>query len=343
MNVLIITSIVMILVLLVGLGLMALFVGASRAVVTNAAEIDLIDKQSKAVDPRKTKGFPINTALSVDEQVLEARKLAAQAAAATPRGANMGIGRADTVPAPQRKKHVVKGLDSDPLSAVKIAQFHTWNGLTYQAPTQAPQARVAAGPTKMVPRKLVAGKDYEVVPVTADMSGPDRRRAIIANAKAKAAAYKALKESGQLMVAQAATTAAPAAAAVAAAPAVAVPEPDYIEITDAMSPDEQRQAKIKNAKLKSAYQKALKEAGIDPSSAPASLPEAAPVAQAAAPQPAPAAAPAANMPPPPDLVTITDDMPPDEMRQAKIANAKALSAYKKELKAAGIDPSTVDL
>jgi hypothetical protein len=36
-------------------------------------------------------------------------------------------------------------------------------------------------------------------------------------------------------------------------------------------------------------------------------------------------------------------MSPDEVRAARISNSKAKSAYNKALKAAGIDPSTVDL
>jgi hypothetical protein len=34
-------------------------------------------------------------------------------------------------------------------------------------------------------------------------------------------------------------------------------------------------------------------------------------------------------------------MSPDEVRQARVANAKANSAYNKALKAAGIDPGSV--
>jgi hypothetical protein len=49
------------------------------------------------------------------------------------------------------------------------------------------------------------------------------------------------------------------------------------------------------------------------------------------------------MPPPPELVEITEDMDPAAVRQARIANAKATSAYKKTLKAAGIDPATVEI
>ncbi|MEW5989133.1 MAG: hypothetical protein AB1791_21110, partial [Chloroflexota bacterium] len=57
---------------------------------------------------------------------------------------------------------------------------------------------------------------------------------------------------------------APTPAPVAAA--AGVPRPQYIEITDNMPPDEVRKARIANSKLKSAYNKALKEAGIDPAS-----------------------------------------------------------------------------
>ena len=45
--------------------------------------------------------------------------------------------------------------------------------------------------------------------------------------------------------------------------------------------------------------------------------------------------------PKPDYIEITDDMDPADIRKARIANAKAKSAYNKALKAAGIDPSTV--
>ncbi|MCO5183932.1 MAG: 4Fe-4S binding protein [Anaerolineae bacterium] len=54
-------------------------------------------------------------------------------------------------------------------------------------------------------------------------------------------------------------------------------------------------------------------------------------------------APAANVPPPPQLIEITDDMDPADIRKARIANSKAKSAYKKELKALGIDPASVEI
>jgi hypothetical protein len=45
----------------------------------------------------------------------------------------------------------------------------------------------------------------------------------------------------------------------------------------------------------------------------------------------------------PELVELTDDMSPDEKRQARISNSKAKSAFNKQLKAAGIDPKSVQL
>ena len=103
-----------------------------------------------------------------------------------------------------------------------------------------------------------------------------------------------------------------------------------------MAPDEVRKARIANSKAKSAYKKALKAAGIDPNAAAAPAPAAEPAAAVAEPAPA-------NMPPPPELIQITDDMEPTAIRQARIANSKAKSAYKKALKAAGIDPKTVEI
>ena len=102
------------------------------------------------------------------------------------------------------------------------------------------------------------------------------RKARIANSKAKSAAMKKFKESGGV-AGQAAPAAAPIPAAtsapgpseqpvqVAAQPAD-IPPPEYIEITDDMAPDEIRKARIANSKAKSAYNKALKAAGIDPKS-----------------------------------------------------------------------------
>lgn len=58
---------------------------------------------------------------------------------------------------------------------------------------------------------------------------------------------------------------------------------------------------------------------------------------------APIATGTAGAPPPPEMIAITDDMAPDEVRKARIANSKAKSAYKKQLKAMGIDPKSVKI
>jgi uncharacterized protein YggE len=139
--------------------------------------------------------------------------------------------------------------------------------------------------------------------------------------------------------------------------------PQMTVLSDDLSPDETRQARIANSKAKSAFNKALKAAGIDPADVEVgddgqvtlkSGAVAAPTA-AAAQAAAPAAAPATAAPPagtvdfaalgitPPDLIEITDDMSPDAVRQARIANSKAKSVFNKALKAAGIDPKTVEL
>ena len=49
-----------------------------------------------------------------------------------------------------------------------------------------------------------------------------------------------------------------------------------------------------------------------------------------------------TLPAAPALTPITDTMSPDDKRKATIANSKLISAYKKELKALGVDPSTVN-
>lgn len=279
-----------------------------------------------------TMGYKIPVTADYETQVQEARKLAAKRAAAMPRGANNGIGRLGQA---DELKTAWQGVENDPITAVKIAAHHGWDGLRtgFVSAPPAAAAPAAAAPEAADEIELVPGKDYPVIEITDDMSPADVRKARIANAKAKSAAKKAATAAAP---AAAPTTAAPAAAAPSPA-AVNVPEPELIEITDDMPPDEIRKARIANSKAKSAYKKALKAAGVDPDAAAA--PAAAPVAEAA-PEPA---APPTNAPPPPELIEITDDMDPAAVRQARIANSKAKSAYKKALKAAGIDPQSVEI
>ncbi|MBX7251790.1 MAG: hypothetical protein K1X50_07385, partial [Candidatus Promineofilum sp.] len=125
------------------------------------------------------------------------------------------------------------------------------------------------------------------------------------------------------------------------------------EITPGMSPEEVRKARVANAKAESAYNKTLKAAGVDPAAlrggaaavATAVAPPAAAVASAAPAAPAVPVAPAAPVAaagiPAPKLIEITDSMSPEEVRRARVENAKAMSAYNKALKAAGIDPATL--
>lgn len=324
-----------------------------------------IENKDKAYNPSLTLGYEIKTTADREEQILEARKLAAKRAATLPRGANMRIGRKGE----SNLQTAWKGVENDPLTAVRIAQFHGWQGVkTGAVPVQEAAAAPAAQQTAVAPSgkiEVVAGRDYEHIEITDDMSGVEKRKARIANAKAKAAAYKKAKEAAQAGGAPAAAPvqqAAPAAAPQQQQPsksdvaaAAGIEPPELIEITDDMEPAEIRKARIANAKAKSAYNKALKAAGIDPSEVKEGETVQVPAQQQAAPQqqeePAEAASSAANGGPDPaalanipkpDLIEITDDMDPGEIRKARIHNAKAKSAYAKELKKAGIDPKTVD-
>jgi len=278
-----------------------------------------IGNKGKNYNPAVTLGYAIDLSAAADRQVKEARLLAAKKAAVTPRGANIRIGRLGHA----TLKTAAKGIEDDPWTAAKIAQFHGWDGVR----TGYVAAAVAAAPTAVsVPKPTLTE-------ITDEMSPAEKRKARVANAKANSAYKKALKAAGG--GAKAAQPTAVAAPAPAPAAIVAAPPPQLIEITDGMPPEEKRKARVANAKAKSAYKKALKAAGAAPQAAAAPAPLAAP------PPAAPVAAIPANAPPPPDLTEITDGMAPDEIRRARISNAKAKSAYKKALKEAGIDPATV--
>lgn len=329
------------------LGLLIAFAVSSldKAVVNSTQRAE---KQARSYNPAATLGLKIPVQGDSEELLREARQLAAKQAAATPRGANMRIGQLRQEAG--RQPTAFDGVKEDPLTAVKIATIHGWDavrqGMAHGAAPAAAPAAAAAAPVASGPRELVPGKDYPVIEITDSMSPDEIRKARIANSKAKSAAMKANKAAGDTGApAAAAPATAPVAAAAptqSAAAAAGVPEPEYIEITDSMSPDDVRKARIANSKAKAAYNKALKAAGVDPAAL-----EAAPVAP-----PAPADAPTAPAPPDPeidaaalaavpkpDLIEITDDMSPDDVRKARIANSKANAAYKKALKAAGIDPS----
>lgn len=319
-----------------------------------------IEEEEKAYNPALTLGHKVRVKDEPESQYEQARLEAAKRAASLPRGGNVRIGRQGN----SLLKTASNDLDNDPLTSFKIARYHGWDGAKIGIPAGGVPAAGAVAPVAAAPAakpgklKLVAGKDYPVTEVTADMPGAEKRRIRIANAKAKSAAYKAAKAAGitgapVVEAAAPVAAAAPAAAPVAAAP-VGIEPPTLVEITDDMSPDDKRKARIANSKAKSAYNKALKAAGIDPKSVKAGATVQVPAAAApVAAEPA-AAAPAAAPPPPaggltpeaagiapPEYVEITDDMPPDEKRAARVANSKARSAYNKALKAAGIDPKSL--
>ncbi len=138
--------------------------------------------------------------------------------------------------------------------------------------TSAPVQPVSASAVQ----EPVAGIDYAVIEIKDDMDPADIRKARIANAKAKSAAMKAFKAAGGSAPATPVDTPAPLVPAAPAPPAVEeaqvtvvpadIPSPEYIEITDDMDPADVRKARIANSKAKSAYNKALKAAGIDPAS-----------------------------------------------------------------------------
>jgi hypothetical protein len=349
MNVFIIVALVGVGVVVLGALLAILFRTFNRAVVDeqNSAEVE-----ARSYNPSLTYGYKIPVDADVQTQMRAARLEAARRAAAMPRGANLNIGRGNG-----KVRTAYQGVENDPMSAAKMAAIHTWEGLRSGA-SFSPAKTVThadaetAPPTKSVD-DLVPGKDYEYIEITDDMSPAEKRKARIANVKAKSAAAKALKEAAPA----AAPKQAPAKKKSPAAPmgqagSTTVSEPvagvDYevIEITDDMSPDEVRKARIANVKAKSAAMKAFKEAGGQPGGQAAPAAQAAPSDAKAEPETpsgksAAAPAPAAADIPPPDLMEITEDMPPEDVRKARIHNAKAQAAYKKALKDAGIDPKSV--
>ncbi|HID52791.1 MAG TPA: hypothetical protein EYP41_12240 [Anaerolineae bacterium] len=350
----VIAPVIILLVILVG-GLLAWIIAGFDSQVKKSQEE--IKNEDTGYNLSQTYGYRIQVTADSEEQMREARLAAAQLAASTPRGAN--------APSFQRGKPLQtagdqEALQHDPLTAAKIAEFHGWDGV-HTGFIAAPTApAVGAAPTAVPagPIKLVPGKDYPVIEITDDMSPDEKRKARIANSKAKSAAMKKAKAAQQaggaapVAAAPVAGQPAPVAAPVTAAP-VDIEPPQLIEMTDDMAPDEKRKARIANSKAKSAFNKQLKAAGIDPKTVeikdgkvvlPAAVAAAAPAQQAGG--AAPVAAPAAAAPvdiEAPELIEITDGMDPDEKRKARIANSKAKSAFNKQLKAAGIDPKTVEI
>jgi len=349
MNIVTVASVIVLLTVIVGAILAVAFVALSNTVATNQT---VLEKEKTGYNTRATAGHKIMAQADKTTQLTQAQSLAAQRAARLPRGANMNI----KPKGEEEKKQLTAsdGVEKDPVTAAKIASFHTWNGLQYRLNKTAPaaptaQARPAAAVKPAGPPELRPGIDYAFIAITDSMTAEEKRKATIANSKAKSAAMKAAKASGagapgeETMVEEGAPVAAaiPASAPVATGGAVEpIPGVHYeeIAITDNMSPEEIRKARIANSKAKAAAAKNLKASG-------ATVAVAAPVVEAvaAAPAPAPTAAAADSSAamPKPDLIEITDSMSPDEIRKARVENSKRMSAYNKALKAAGIDPATL--
>jgi hypothetical protein len=334
-------SIVILLTFALG-GLLAfLFSRLDRAVTENYA---VIESESKGYNPALTMGFKIDGQAPAQEQITEARKEAAKYAATLPRGANARIKYSEN----PGGRSASTGLANDPWTASKIAEFHGWDGAQTGIPSGGvPVAPVAVAPAAAAPAgkiELVPGKDYPYIEITDDMPDDEKRKARIANSKAKSAAMKAAKAAGVTAVAATVT----AAAAPAAPAPVGIEAPKLIEITDDMADDEKRKARIANSKAKSAFNKALKAAGIDPKTVEIDEEGNVVMPQGVAPIAAAVSAPVSSAPTAvnieaPEMIEITDDMPDDEKRKARIANSKAKSAFNKALKAAGIDPKTVEI
>ena len=102
----------------------------------------------KAVNPQATAGFAINLQGDSEEQLRQARLLAAKAGGCLPRGGNLGIGRLDTTDARENKKTASKGA-ADPHHCRQDRKTHTWQGLQPDRPAATPTA-AATGSTKMV-------------------------------------------------------------------------------------------------------------------------------------------------------------------------------------------------
>lgn len=331
--------VVVFLVMIAGMLLAFVFSRADRAVNNMRTEMVL---EERSYNPGITLGHRIKVQADYEDQLLQARREAAKRAAATPRGANSRIGRDGQ----STLKPASKNLQNDPQTAVRIAQFHGWDGarsgITAAGAPAAVAAPVAAAAVAApAPAAAVGVQPPQLIPITNSMTPEEIRKARIANSKAEAAYNKALKAAaaGGAVTAPAAamaTVAAPVGASAAPAPvAVGIEPPTLIPITDGMSPEEIRKARVANAKAEAAYNKALKAAGASAGG----VVEAAPaVASPVAAAPVAAAAPAAVGVEPPRLIEITDSMSPEEIRKARVANAKAEAAYNKALKAAGVTP-----
>ena len=361
MNVIVIASVVVAAVVLLGALLAIIVRGFSRAVVK---EQTTIQAERSGYNTAVTMGHAIPVSADYDVQLKVAKQLAARRAALSPRGSNLGIGSVGD----DKQPTAFDGVQSDPITAVKIAQFHGWEGLRTGSTMQVEATTVVKAPAQTVaPVKgadnLIPGVDYPYTEITDDMSPAEKRKTRIANAKAKSAAMKTAKATSTIttgVVADAGQTESQvqSAAVPATAPTTMVGEPvpgvDFIiiDITEDMSPDEKRKARIANAKAKSAAMKSFKQSGGAATTTvaqgvPSTEPSLAPLVEVETTNDVAIDAPAisSEIPadiPKPEYVKIEDGMDPADLRKARIHNAKEKSAYKKALKAAGFDPALAD-
>jgi hypothetical protein len=354
MNFLVIASLVVAITLLLGALLAVLMAGLDRAVKNERVSAR---EKLENYNPSVTLGYDLPVSGDYQEQLKQAKKLAAIQAANTPRGGNRGIGTLGN----KNQPTAIEAAKSDPVTAVNIARFHGWNGAREGVTAPTPADVVAKAPSETVaPEKsaadLVPGVDYPVIEITDDMPPAEIRKARIANAKAKSAAAKELKAAGPQIVEPTAAAgqvptrdaepagpdsgqAISAAASQGGAPVAGVDYP-VIEFTEDMTPEEKRKARITNAKAKSAAMKEYKASGGSIAAVPAGAVSEAPAPSETAAEPTVERAPPSGIPQP-NLIEITDDMMPEEIRKARIQNAKEKSAYKRALKAAGVDPASV--
>lgn len=175
---------------LFGLGIGAALSRFDRVVEETKEEIE---NRDEGYNPDLTLGYRIKTTKKVEDQVKEARKLAAKMAASQPRGANMRIGNVNN----PTLKTAWEGVNQDPLTAAKIAEYHGWEGVKTGVTLEEGASESASTAAPIIKIKVVPGKDYKAIPITDSMSLDEKRKARIANAKAKWAAYQKAKAEGR--------------------------------------------------------------------------------------------------------------------------------------------------
>ena len=193
MPIFLIAVVAIIVIVIIGIVLAKGTVVLDQAVQQNRVEMEKTST-GNGYNMALTMGYKIPVNADYEAQMQEARKLAAKQAAATPRGANNRIGRLGQA---NEFKTAWQGVEHDPMTAVKIAAYHGWDGLrtgfVVAPPVAAPAAAAPAADAEI---ELVPGKDFPVIEITDDMDPDAKRKARISNSKASSAYKKALKAAG---------------------------------------------------------------------------------------------------------------------------------------------------